>query len=869
MTDLNEIRINDTYASMLVSNYKEGIENESIPKKRRRNVRTDAWLEKIKNHLTPGDNMDLLPTNCRFLKTFPQGSLVVIEEQPAMRTIQVQKDMYNEAESLKAKGLWEQYGYSDLWFEENTKPYKFQLAVPYVIHILAINSANAFTRGKVLFRPKPLLGMGDKLFKAPFMNIATGQGVCYGDQVSRGPRTSITREAEHVIRVFWSAVFNTDYINNYHEYQETPALCDFFTWQYYSQTNPMFIYNADWIPYHKPLGEMMESMIRDIGYAEETKFHFQTLSDMFTKSQVSSKTIKVGRRRKVERNLVFDFCDGHFPEDDLIAYVGDPLMFPKDRVAYIDSFIGIQGAHEPYYVRLQLEDKLPIMRLTNRVNEFLANKIKEIRYESFIKVQDVEYRAGDIIATKNSFGNQIYRKLHYIRKTNDDKIELRIGSDYYFADVFDWKNATKLDMENPEIDGKRIDKDAIYYYYTASNWNPSPYARVVKAKFREITTKHNKLIALFKEVDMSQGNYTVNLSYELHRPQPIYREDELERLPSPFYAIGRTLQKSYRNVSEEYDSAVYRHPKVGIITSVYNRVKNHDIYLEDTFKNLVSEDGTAFHIETNNLTVHFEIGDKVVIANWSNPLDVLKVKTITGFMLNEGTHTIDFVTQDKHGGITNVQYVRPHEGSIQIGRVRKVVTELNGISIGTKIKASKGRITCFPKKDVNIIVAFIVDTGGEPLVLCSNGCTLWFTDLMENFELIPITDSKWKDLNHAPLDPTKIKLQAGDIINGANYNRSSRGYLVVKSGATGIRIVRLDYYHEYDEFYPTSQSFFEDMVLDCIPNPRIGPTDQRRMGVVNAFPNFHGGLVETDRNFAPYKLLNETRRFANVPSVRE
>jgi hypothetical protein len=275
----------------------------------------------------------------------------------------------------------------------------------------------------------------------------------------------------------------------------------------------------------------------------------------------------------------------------------------------------------------------------------------------------------------------------------------------------------------------------------------------------------------------------------------------------------------------------------------------------------LKDDGQRFHSESNNLIVDFSIGDKVIVANWQNPLDVLKIKAIQSFVVDASERTVDFMLVDKHGNLSQQRYLDGTRGYIKTGKIRKVTNELNGITIGTKIISKEARISCFPKNAVNIIVAFVIDTGGEPLVLCSNGCTLWFSDMVEKFEHIPMKSKRWKKLIHTPLDPTKIKLQPGDIVNGTIYHQTDYGYMMVKSRqSTSFRPVNLGYYHEYDEYAHMDSMFRSEVLLDCIPNPRMTIPQQREKGYVNAFPTFHGGYTEASNN-SPYQLIDETGRF--------
>lgn len=854
-----EIRINDLFTSRLGSSYKSGKKDEESEPNIRYNIfRTDEYLQKVVEKINPDSGKLIIPENCRFIKRYSSYTMVAIEEAPAIRSIRVAIDLSRDMEALKNKGQWKEFGYEN-FFEKNTSPYTFMLAMPYVIHLLLIKD-NTFNRGRVFFRPKPLLGLDDIVYRPPLLNISSNMAVCYGDEINYGPRTSIVREVEHIIRVFWSATFNTDYIDNYHMYSDIPGLCDYFTWQYYSSENPMFIYNADWIPYFKTLSEIIDEIEYGSRLSSEL-FGYKTLRDLFSSRFLSDKIVKVGKR-KTSRQLVYDFCNGYIVGDNLPIYLGDSLTYSKGRIAYIDCFIGISGYSEPKFIRLKLDDKLITMKLTNKAKNFIYQKVKDLRYLSSIELPDKTIlNAGDIISVPSSnFGTMVYKKIHYIRKAMDDKIEMRIGSEYWFYDAFDWSNIKKVDMSEPEIDGVKVNTEDVYKYHTHAHNPPAPLGRFINVKFIEVTTGRNgNLVASFKDIAPQSGTgvYNINLTNIAGRSRKLLSPDETRTLPEIFF-IGRSLLYVI-NVEGEIIKAEI-HKQYGVIINPSDKLRFKH-FPEKLVKTLISSDGNHFHAESNNLVVDFSIGDKVVVADWKNPLEILSIKTITGFATNLEKRTIDFVLQDKHEKISTIEYVNGYYSFIKVGKIRKVTNELNGITIGTKIIAKESGISCFPKKDVNIIVAFIVDTNGEPLVLCSNGCTLWFSDL-EKFELIKMKSKRWKKLIHSPLDPSKIKFQAGDILNGIEEYSTRRGYAVARNEAgSGNRIINLEYYHEYNEYAYVDKDFMDNLILDCIPNPRLTIPQQNEKGYVSGFITFHGGISQTDVSLSPYKFIDETGRF--------
>ena len=858
--DIEEIRINESYVSKLQSDYAQGgTKNESTPVIRMNHVRTDQYIQKMLNSLNVTTENIVIPQNCRFIKTHSVRSIAIIEEPPAIRSIRVEMDMSRDMESLKGKGKWEEFGY-EKFFNENKSPYTFMLAMPYVIHVLYFNRDKRFSSGRVFFRPKPLLGLADQLYVAPLLNISSDMSVCYGDEIyNDSPRAGLNREIEHAVKVFWSAPFNTDYIENYYAYEGIAGVCDYFTWQYYSQTNPMFIYNVDWKPHKNNLDHYITTYDQYINKEHNNIFGYRTLANLFNKSTVSEKLVEVGKR-KIRRNLIYDICNGWMPEGNLAVYIGDPLNYSKGRIAFIDCFMGVKGRSEPLFIRLQVDGKFISLKNNPKVRQFIADKIKELRYEAGIELKDgTIISSGDIISTKNLFGNETFKKIHYIRKAHDERVEMRIGSEYWFVDTFNWDNVKKADLETPVIDGVTLDKKKVYKFLSMPYNPPSPFGKFSNVKFTEITTgMSGSLVAKFKETEEAMSVYTINFSKN-SEARKIYPPDELEDMPEIFF-IGRRIISVKNNYGSQ--TTAKRHKEFGVMISKYDSVDTR-FNIKYVAGKLISEDMNHFHIESNNMNIDFSVGDKVVVADWDNPLEILRIKTIESFMVDEDNHTISFALRDKQENLSTVPYIKGRDGAILTGKIRKVTQELNEITVGTKIIAKEARISCFPKKDVNIIVAFIIDTGGEPLVLCSNGCTLWFSDVFEKFDHISKKSKRWKTLQHANLQPTKIKLQAGDIINGSEYYRRSHGYFISKAptASAGMRTVKFSSYHENDEYQSTDKYFFNDIKLDCIPNPRMNPQAQSTKGFVMGFPNFHGGISVTEQNHSPYKMIDESGRF--------
>ena len=114
--------------------------------------------------------------------------------------------------------LIDKYGYKE-WVKTSKRPYTFTLAMPYVLFFFTFSRVHDMISGRVFFRPKPISGFSDLLFKAPFTNISENQNVCFGEKIHKGPKNSIFSAVSYSIETFWNAIFNTDYIYNYVAYQ--------------------------------------------------------------------------------------------------------------------------------------------------------------------------------------------------------------------------------------------------------------------------------------------------------------------------------------------------------------------------------------------------------------------------------------------------------------------------------------------------------------------------------------------------------------------------------------------------------------------------------------------------------------------------
>lgn len=872
--DLEEIRVNKNYSTHSIAEYKDGETKESTPIINRRTMRTDELLDKLQDNakfIQKEYKVDhLFPPNCRYFEQHEEGFFVVIEEPPAFRTIAVEKDMSMEVESLRASGKLKEYGYEN-WQKENaTKPHMFNLAMPYVVFFLAFTKQYEMIGGNVFFRTKPISGFSDPVCKAPLLNISDNQTICFGNRVHKGPHKSIFADVNYAIGSFWSTIYNSDYIYNYVAYQEVAGVCDYLTWEYYSHADPMFIYNVDWIKYdNMSVGQCVDGLRNWINSrkGEDDQLNYNSLSKLFS-LQKEKGLAEVPGLKGVKEPLIYDVSQYYYISKELNINVGDSFKINKDQYVFVDSFLGFRKSPDPIFINLQREDgRIFKWRLNNTVRKYLVDKIKEERFINKVELPNgVVLKSGDILILKNSFGQDTYRKINYIRKTANDVIEGRFGSEFYIIDNLP-DDCRVLDLSEPEYMGMKLKQDEQYFVIRGSRYPPGPIINVAQCKFDEITpgVNSNLVIKLTESQGHNQGhNYSINLTK--HNDRRIFDGEDVRELPDVF-RIGRKLVYAKYAREENTPVKAYVLPHLGVALT-YN-VSTHGAPFSLYKDKLIKDD--AFHLEGADLDLDFKIGDKVIVANWKNPLDMLTVKQIEGFVINKSNGDIKFIMKDKNGKLYEHVYISQNNYCVNIGSVRKVTNVFGDLSAGTKIIAHETGITMFPKKDTNIIIGFLYDTGGEdPLVMCSNACTLWYSDVMEKFNHIPMSDKNWGSKAHAPINTSKMRFQAGDVVRGSNYYTDSQGYLAFRPRTSRtIRAQHLQYYGNYEESYAFDAQFTRDVMFDTIPNPRISGPQETALGFINAFPNFHGMFTETGKYFSPFLFANDPRSIIHVPNNSE
>ena len=873
---VNEIRINPEYSQLTKSDYEKSLKNTSTPKIRKHHTNTRTYLKKISNKFNQSNI--LMPPNCRYIEKIGNGGhLVVIEEPPALRTIKTDWGVQREIDTLTKQGKIKEWGIdTNLYIGREVRyPLTFTFAFPYVIFINAFDENNNLIAGQVFLRVARLSGMADYLLKTPLMNISDTQYICYGDRVVSN--RSLDTAISDIIMKFWSARFNGDYTFNYSSYKSVPYVSSHIEWQYHSQTNPMFIYNVDWIHMPYNLGDTISEFKHRQKLKSSTSLNYTILSSIFAQPMDTGKKEKIPGLRKVKyQNLFYDIAQGMFLDDQFFIHVGDTIKLKNGKMAFVDSFIGFANSTTINYIQLKTETGTKIvLKYTpnSKMSSYITAAFKRERYAENGKLSNgVVIKEDDIIIIdyrKNC--NKVYKHVKYIRKTRDGITEAKLGNDFYILENITGEIFNK---DKPKWDGIDLKKGNEYIMVTDFSRTAKYRGYHVNYDGLTVNTSGN-LVFSFKNIHNKESS-PINITYDTSGSSPTSEYKLLEidktKVMPPVFRFGRSII-SIRQTNDS--SATLREDALawgtinGVTTEYNSRMKK--VSIQNIIKYCLLDNGTKFRIESFDMDIEFEIGDKVVASDWKNPVNTLVIKTIQGFKVNEQLGTIDFILADKNNNLSVVEYVNTQETSLVfIGRVRKIVTKFGRISTGTKIIANEKAIPNFPKKDTNIIIGFITDTGGQdPLVLCSNGCTLWYSYMMENFKRIGIKSREWKKHPHVPIDVQKIKFQPGDIIMSRGDYKITSGWLVWTNGQGNHKISNCGNLHNYTDYYHLVDHIKAQSYFDCIPNPRIpAKVLTENGGVIKGWPNFHG-LFSINDNVASTKFLNDERSILHVQNSRE
>lgn len=171
--------------------------------------------------------LDIHPAGVKICRTSGEKTVVVVEEEPRVRSIQFSKrfleyDDYPDAVSGR-----------------------LPLAFPYVVFVMTF-LRNSFSELHVYYRNSPLTSLSDMLYQPNLPNIYEGHyTVCMGDYESK--KTTISEQIQEVLASFWGSEFNTDLRDLYYNAGlKDSRLKTVYSWKMASQEDPLFSTSVNW-----------------------------------------------------------------------------------------------------------------------------------------------------------------------------------------------------------------------------------------------------------------------------------------------------------------------------------------------------------------------------------------------------------------------------------------------------------------------------------------------------------------------------------------------------------------------------------------------------------------------------------------------
>lgn len=186
------------------------------------------------------DTPYMIPRNVRIMYTKGHRTIIVIEQEPQVRTVGFSYGLVAKADIKKA-------------VTTSANGYWFTLAFPYVYFVVVFDK-EVYSNIEPFFVNERLTSVRDKLYFAPMPNVRdkidsnTNQPhVCLGDGSGSSVRryNTITEQSEELIRLFWSRVYSDHYGKGKFR-KIDKRISTIRNWQQNSIEDPMFILSVEW-----------------------------------------------------------------------------------------------------------------------------------------------------------------------------------------------------------------------------------------------------------------------------------------------------------------------------------------------------------------------------------------------------------------------------------------------------------------------------------------------------------------------------------------------------------------------------------------------------------------------------------------------
>lgn len=778
--------------------YKEDEKNGKMyPIHKESSLKTKEFLNRLNSKFSSTPEDYIYPQNTRFVKRFGNIDVFVIEWKPSIRTINVKKDMYLEYHELEKSGKTELLQDGD--FNKENDIHRFRLSFPYIIWIAFVNNQTLTKHFKLYFRLSPLSSLKDSLILPPLLNIASEHDdnlvrtFCLGNQRESNPNSDEIG-IEDQLSLFFNNKFNSDYPDYYNLYREynDSTMSNYFLWQYMTRKDPLFIFRDNWKVSKYNLKHDLEKSIA--GFIE--RYKVDNLYKIKSMKQLRQLGIIEKQFQKDQNGEKFRLIRDNSEHTELsigdnILCIGDDLRI-DNRIGYLNSIVENEITYDRS-LEVEFEDgEVNVFELSNKIKNDIINYYDEIKNRrtrlNEIINHGTKLRPGDYVTPEN--GRQ-FMKITDIIKSNDGFVEIRLYNGQKFLnsvkfEKFSYKKLCEI-MEGKVRIGSEIQRKQVNQYIHTTY----PY-KVIKNRSNKISriTNSNGVIKFKLENDV--GYISKFKRYK------IVDSSQQKILNCSTCRTGLRLINTLESINDGYfiyDGNVLLNKEDPGYTYT-NKIQS--------IKDIFNENGLL--IKGTDHDIDLKFNDEVVVADWNNIDEMLKIKKIIGFEIfrtRENNITIDEnnpISNITNGDLDSLDpkyiYIKLLDGDmnetkymyidmsrdrynvVHVPMIRKIIRNYGSFNVGDLVKATEPKIEGFPKKDVNKIIAFINDTGCEyPLALMSNTWTIRCNDLSTFFKKVVMDDNCI-----AKQRPTKINRLTGDCSIFVNpYNDSKYKIILEKN----------------------------------------------------------------------------------------
>lgn len=847
-----EIFINDTFVRNVksISNVDKNAKDINDHKRKTEPITVDSIIRtkdfmKIFNS-SMNQELELIPDNCRYMKNLSDKSKIfVLEDEPRLRTVSFNFDPTVMLEILKQNGKYDTFNLSEF---KTSIPFKLTLSIPYVVYILHLRNGGGFDL-LLFYRLAPISSMDDYLLEPCLPNISDQYQVCLGPISTKNDSNinSVNSKIRKIIDSFWFNSFNYDYFLHCDRYKEVPELSDLFTYSFNSKKDPMFIFSTKWFNTGYTLNEIIKKQTKDYNFHE-----FSDIFEYFQKSiEKSSNSLESQDENYLieKRSLSESIC----LSNDCIISIGDKIELDEIKY-YINSF-----KYDPYgelrYIVLEDENNNIVEKeMDANFSKQIQNQFKNKEINSIV-IGDEILREGDIVYFNN---NENVKLIEKIIQTRDGMNHIKIGKEFYLESSFLNKTLKKFKGEL-EFGGTKLILDNEYIFISSHDSRKSICFSKFKGIFKGHSFKDGRIILKFQQ----ENNKNLFLTFA---DSKVYK------------IIDRTLLKSSPEIFRIYDQISTEKlcyiDKFGFCdfeskTNLSDLRSREYLYNSSIgikyFTDFCNNKNQELNIKSFDHDIIYKIGDSVIFINWNEPETMLKIQTITNFIIEDDYFKLTL--EDNSGNSKNVSLINLITGQGEFASIRQVCNQINEMKVGMKMQPIKKGIQDFPMKDNFEIKAFVVDSK-YPLVLFSNGRTLYFEDMMQNFVIV---NSKSKRaLKPSAEFNLNIKMQDGDIfkysddmiqlVYSSNFNRMY-SYTLSSSGY---------YSYKIRDFGTYMRSYVKSKISSRIGllKPRISDQKMRELRTEKGFPSIFSEIFHNIEDIG-YGIREDLSFLKNDSEVEE